>query len=306
MRGPVLDARGVALAGHGSGSIRSREGSFCARCVSVDTLTPLVRTGLFVLLTLSGAACSAAVSSSDDDGASSNSDSEAELRRRRRDAGGADAVTKDVVATVESTDPFDPSSCLGAPMSVAEAAARFAPGQTSALAGYFRKSFRSRHCEPLTGCTEWQTADRLNDMQQGAHDWLDCVTHYRFTNAVPSWGFVNLEIEPAHATEVKARMLFNMGENLNTGSSLFGFQCDVPTRGACGRWSTPRDAETIVSCEGLHIDKTQFDDAAVVLTNHCVRASFKTPAPPPHPTSAWGEGELVLYGVFGVTQPPVP
>ncbi len=54
-----------------------------------------------------------------------------------------------------ASDPFDPASCQGAPMTQAQAAALFAPGATTAPFGRFRIYRHYRTCTQATGCSSW-------------------------------------------------------------------------------------------------------------------------------------------------------
>jgi hypothetical protein len=58
-----------------------------------------------------------------------------------------------------SSDPFDPASCPGPPMSRAEAISRLRAGATdSGVIGSYLLHSRRRDCSTLSGCSEWQAA----------------------------------------------------------------------------------------------------------------------------------------------------
>lgn len=66
-------------------------------------------------------------------------------------AGAADAGS-DAPTT---TDPFDPASCPGQPLTEAQAAQFFQPGTTQAVIGSYTIEMRQRDCNPVTGCGAW-------------------------------------------------------------------------------------------------------------------------------------------------------
>jgi hypothetical protein len=53
------------------------------------------------------------------------------------------------------TDPFDPASCPGPPITQAQLVAKFAQGATTTTLGTYAFSARRRYCNPQTGCTAW-------------------------------------------------------------------------------------------------------------------------------------------------------
>lgn len=70
---------------------------------------------------------------------------------------GATGLQGDVAA-----DPFDPASCIGAPMTRDQAIALFAPGATDIVVGSYVIQKRSRPCNAVTGCGAWgATTTRL-------------------------------------------------------------------------------------------------------------------------------------------------
>lgn len=54
-----------------------------------------------------------------------------------------------------TSDPFDPASCGGAPLTEAQAAQFFQPGATQATIGTYTIEMRQRSCNPVTGCGSW-------------------------------------------------------------------------------------------------------------------------------------------------------
>src|SRR5579884_3234707 len=75
--------------------------------------------------------------------------------------GGADAAAPDggdaggdAGAT---TDPFDPQSCPGQPLTEAQAATFFQAGATQAVVGSYTIEMRQRSCNSVTGCGPWGT-----------------------------------------------------------------------------------------------------------------------------------------------------
>ena len=53
------------------------------------------------------------------------------------------------------TDPFDPGSCPGAPLTQAQAAKFFQAGATQAIIGSYTLEMRKRACNAVTGCGAW-------------------------------------------------------------------------------------------------------------------------------------------------------
>lgn len=54
-----------------------------------------------------------------------------------------------------SSDPFDPASCSGAPITLAQFLSEFTPGAHEAALGAYTMMTRKRVCDPLTGCSPW-------------------------------------------------------------------------------------------------------------------------------------------------------
>jgi hypothetical protein len=87
-----------------------------------------------------------------------------------------DQIVKKLVvkpAPPEPTDPFDPASCQGAPLTVTEVLKYFTPGETkSAPIGSPRIFSRKRRCQQMTGCKPWESGASLfafanNDLWRG-------------------------------------------------------------------------------------------------------------------------------------------
>ena len=58
---------------------------------------------------------------------------------------------------IVSSDPFDPASCPGTPLTVAQAAQLFQSGASQAIVGSYAIEMRQRSCTALTGCGAWGT-----------------------------------------------------------------------------------------------------------------------------------------------------
>lgn len=54
-----------------------------------------------------------------------------------------------------TNDPFDPASCSGAPMTLAEFVSHFTAGAHSTELGAYTMMTRNRVCDPVTGCSAW-------------------------------------------------------------------------------------------------------------------------------------------------------
>ncbi len=190
----------------------------------------------------------------------------------------------------ESLDPFDIASCLGPPMTVAEAQTRFTPGLTTATLGTYTMAARFRHCEPLTGCGPWKEASTAS-VADGANDYpaVHCEPSPAGGGAPPpSTGLVMLM---AASTTMKLRTT-TAG---NTFGVYWGFECTIPTAAPCPTFSEPRKDEPKY-CYWLELVGARFDDAPMTVTNHCLRASFKSPpAPPDKPAD---EAEAVFFARY--------
>ena len=119
-----------------------------------------------------------------------------------------DAGPTRIDAGPNTNDPFDPSSCSGATMSAAQAAAKFAPGASSVTLGTFQMSARQRDCTQVTGCGPWR------DFKYTSPGWPNI--------AVPMAGSVELNVA---GSAVTLRLVSSLcGASHGTGSK-YGPTC---------------------------------------------------------------------------------
>jgi hypothetical protein len=64
-------------------------------------------------------------------------------------------------SAADSSDPFDPASCAGTPITLAQAGSMFAPGATTAALGNYTILARRRACNQISGCAPWQSYSPL-------------------------------------------------------------------------------------------------------------------------------------------------
>lgn len=78
-------------------------------------------------------------------------------------------VTAEGLCRASVNDPFNPSSCVGAPMSRSEALARFKPGESSVTMGSYKVFRRDRTCNTFTGCGSWSDPSEAYEGQAVLH-----------------------------------------------------------------------------------------------------------------------------------------
>lgn len=100
---------------------------------------------------ISDAACG--VATNDSSGLRDANTRDAALHPDGRPTGADAAIPPD--AAPPTNDPFEPTSCPGPMLTQAAAAAKFAPGATSATLAKGALVKRSRQCNVVTGCTAW-------------------------------------------------------------------------------------------------------------------------------------------------------
>jgi hypothetical protein len=100
----------------------------------------------------SSAGGTAGATATDAGGGSSAGGSTADAGGGTAGASGAHDAGSDAPAT---TDPFDPASCPGQPLTETQAAQFFQAGATQAVIGSYTIEMRKRDCNPVTGCDAW-------------------------------------------------------------------------------------------------------------------------------------------------------
>ena len=73
----------------------------------------------------------------------------------------AGAPPSDAAPAPSPVDPFDATSCTGAPISLSQAKAKFPGGAMTAELGRFTMAARKRDCNDTTGCGAWASFDKL-------------------------------------------------------------------------------------------------------------------------------------------------
>ena len=97
-------------------------------------------------------------SSGQDGGSGSKGDAGASSEAGGADGGtgGGDAQTHDAAGDAAVTsDPFNPQSCPGQPLTEAQAVPFFQQGATQAVIGSYTIQMRQRSCNAVTGCGAW-------------------------------------------------------------------------------------------------------------------------------------------------------
>jgi hypothetical protein len=126
-------------------------------------------------------------------------------------------------------DPFDPSSCQGAPWSAAEALARFAPATTATtLTRSLVIASRERSCGTSTGCTAWNAITKLpyrHRTDSSLYGHLDSVTSFPLP---VEEGYVGMYLRQGNsdANRIRLRVGFRSGS--------LGTNIDLPFNAARG------------------------------------------------------------------------
>jgi hypothetical protein len=88
-------------------------------------------------------------------------------------------------------DPFDAASCAGAPITKAQAVARFAPGSSEAwLTTTTTVRTRVRTCNPVTGCGAWSAIDQVPYDYVYSHPQWGAMHQNKFLT-IPTEGFAS-------------------------------------------------------------------------------------------------------------------
>ncbi len=192
----------------------------------------------------------------------------------------SDAASPDAPAA--STDPFDPASCTGTPITQQQALTYFAPAATEAAVAPYHVHVRSRACNQLTGCAAWQPASwQLN-------------TWAGMTSAVPVDGMLDFQLVSG-TVDLSPRASFcNANEQISTcgGVSEAQVTCSAPSLPV-----TPTNA-----CGGS--EPAQLGTSAITLTGivteHCTRLAAHA-MDAPDMNGSYTEYEAVVFSAYGTS-----
>ncbi len=186
----------------------------------------------------------------------------------------------------EPTDPFDPASCAGSPLRVADAARRFPDGGRWVDVGRFALHRRTRTCTALTGCDAWRVEPEVRFGSYGGGSGA----------SLPLGGTLSFEVQGA---AIVLQLTSDFQPKGTPGNPFVG-QTVHSARGC----SAVGEANGRVSCQ-LHssmvrtLDPYQYRHVGIlpekpiksamqgILTDHCVRLA-----------SASRESESVVLGRF--------
>jgi hypothetical protein len=176
-----------------------------------------------------------------------------------------------------TSDPFDPMSCSGAPMTIAQRNAFIAPGAAWGVVAAFHTALRSHACNTVSGCTA---------------GWVDLAT-----TQDPFWqrpvfacmernGMSSLS-RPAPTPPLETGWVVADASGVSLDmytrwtSARQGYSCKVPTTTACswGYTGRPPANDPDAYCSELDVGSTSYKAGDFTVTSHCLRAAFngKTP-----------------------------
>jgi hypothetical protein len=174
-----------------------------------------------------------------------------------------------------STDPFDPASCLGAPMTREEAIARFKAGATTTALGALSVVGRQRSCNPVTGCGPWSAYDPLQYEVFG--DKVDEIAFPEEVNGrdrasaelVVSGTNINLHLVDSQCSLGNFGEIPTLGEGTCRGLGSPNLTCDPLTVAIFHQSQVPGDV-TSCSRSSIGLGSAAFAPNGT-LTNHCLR-----------------------------------
>ncbi|MGE5185303.1 MAG: hypothetical protein ACM31C_24710 [Acidobacteriota bacterium] len=185
-----------------------------------------------------------------------------------------------VTSPPPTTDPFDPASCTGAPITQQQALAYFAPAATEAAIAPYHVSIRSRACNQLTGCAGWQPASwRLNS-------WAGAISE------APVDGMLDFQLASG-TVELSPRADFcNPNESISTCASVSAASqsCSAPslpisTTNACGGSAPAQLGTSAITLAGI-------------VTDHCTRLAAHA-ADAPDANGSYTEYDAVVLATYG-------
>lgn len=174
---------------------------------------------------------------------------------------------KKKAAPVATDDPFDPSFCNEPPLTQAEAAAKFAPGGSTATLGQYEMRARVRSCTAVTGCSAWEPFTYSSPGYP--------------SNAVPMKGETRLLVE---GNAIDLRLVTGICSASNMQGFVYGPRCGhVTAPVSCGGYDYIGSVQwggsggTFCYASGANLGNDRMKPSGVV-GNHCMRltASGKT------------------------------
>lgn len=168
---------------------------------------------------------------------------------------------------VVTDNPWDPAYCTGAPITDAEALARFAPSATSAqLSALPTAWMRKRTCHPVTGCGAWGTTSEYPILVRRTYNGLPNDFHWLFAH-----GFAerSLNIDATRGPERFSAAFSIQGRN-GTLSLRKSFGNGVLEE---GYWNLAITSNRAPYVEPRALLGVEFNGA---LTNHCARLTSAT------------------------------
>ena len=197
-----------------------------------------------------------------------------------------DAATSDATATPDApgvvTDPFDPASCTGAPITQQQALAYFAPAATEAAVAPYHVHIRSRACNQLTGCAAWQPAI----WQQNSWAGMGSQT--------PVDGMLDFQIVSGTVDLSPRGDFCNANEQISTcGSVSAAVTCTPPSMpvsptNACG------------GSEPVQLGTSQITLTGIA-TDHCTRLAAHA-ADAPDGNGSYTEYDAVIFSSYGTSK----
>ena len=142
------------------------------------------------------------------------------------DASGMIAADASADAPIDApqlvTDPFDPASCAGPPITQAQLVAKFAMGASTTTLGNYTFAVERRACNQQTGCTAWSTVTAKVQLDDPPYT-IDVGSAGTFTAEAGSW--------------------FSFSYDFNADAGTFGAGCNLakpietsPNITGCGTW----------------------------------------------------------------------
>jgi hypothetical protein len=182
-----------------------------------------------------------------------------------------------------STDPFDPASCTGAPMTRAQALTYFAPAATEAALAPFHVQIRERSCNSVTGCAAW------HDGTWSLRGWQG-----ELRSEAPIDGVLDLSLVSGVFDLSPRASLCNPDEAITTCGDVSApsVSCTAP--------SLPLDPRS--PCTGSNTAQlgTTAAPLAGIVTDHCTRLSAHA-ADAPDENGTYTEYEAVLSSTYGTS-----
>ncbi len=190
--------------------------------------------------------------------------------------GASDASIADAAAV---SDPFDPASCTGAPMTQQQALAYFAPAATEAALAPYHIKIRSRACNTLTGCAAWQPADwQLSTLRATISEQpVDSMLYLQLVS-----GTVNLSPRADFCNQNES---ISTCGSVSAPESCTALSLPITTTDPCGGDEPAQLGTTLANLTGI-------------VTDHCTRLAAHA-MDAPDMNGSYTEYEAVMYSTYG-------